>query len=100
MPDITSNMGHAELYEARKALGLTEAILGHFFGVPDRTVRRWSSGEWEIPISIAISLRLMIRYQLDPREVYKMATGLELTGIERSQRASQPKRRPGEEPPT
>ena len=97
MPGITSNMGHAELYEARQALGLTEAILGHFFGVDDRTVRRWSSGEWEIPISIAISLRLMRQYQLDPRDVYKMATGLELTGVERSRRASKPKQRPDEE---
>jgi DNA-binding transcriptional regulator YiaG len=86
---ITSDMTAVQLEEAREALGLTEAILGHFLGVEPRTIRRWKSGEWAIPIQVAMVLRLMLRHQLDPREVYRMATGLELTGIERSRRASE-----------
>jgi len=62
-------------------LGLTQAQLASFFGVDDRTIRRWTSGASAIPISIAMVLRLLARHEIEPTDAYRLATGRMLKGL-------------------
>jgi hypothetical protein len=45
------------------------------FGVAPYTVRCWASGESDAPIGVAMILRLMINYAVEPSAAYRLATG-------------------------
>jgi len=64
-----------ELERHRIELEMTQLQLARFFGVDDRTVRRWTSGATEIPIAIAMVVRLMARHEIDATDAYRLATG-------------------------
>lgn len=51
-----------ELHEAHRKLGLSAAATARLFGVSDgRTVRRWWSGERDIPGPVAVLTRALIK---------------------------------------
>ena len=47
----------ADLWEARRKLGLTQAQLAAILGVTDRQVRNWESGRSPIPKMLWLALR-------------------------------------------
>jgi hypothetical protein len=56
---------------AIERLGLTQVGAARFFGVGDRTSRRWISGEYEVPPAIAYCLILMIKHNVAPDDLDK-----------------------------
>lgn len=38
-----------------------QSELAHLLGVGDRSVRRWSSGQWPVPTTVAMLLNLMLK---------------------------------------
>lgn len=54
---------------AIEKLGLSQRGAGAFLGVDERTSRRWALGEAQVPESVALLLRLMIRLKLKPEDV-------------------------------
>lgn len=54
---------------AIEKLGLSQRGAAAFLGVDERTSRRWALGEAQIPGSVALLLRLMIRLKLTPDDV-------------------------------
>lgn len=54
---------------AIEKLGLSQRAAGAFLGVDERTSRRWAGGEAEIPEAVGKLLRLMVRLELQPRDV-------------------------------
>lgn len=50
-------------------LGLSQRGAAAFLGVDERTSRRWALGEAQIPESVAMLLRLMIKLKLKPEDV-------------------------------
>ena len=79
MRRLNSNMMGCEIEQAKLMLNLTDGQLGRFLGVDNSTIRRWREERKEIPIQVAMILRLMMRYSLDARAIYLEATGKELT---------------------
>jgi DNA-binding transcriptional regulator YiaG len=67
-----------EFEKCRELMGLSKAQIAALFGVEDRTIRRWVSGQSEIPISIAMVLRLLSKHQIEPTDAYRLATGRQL----------------------
>lgn len=51
---------------------LTQHGAARFFGVDERTVRRWAMGYLPIPRSVAMTFMLMDEYALDPADVEAM----------------------------
>jgi DNA-binding transcriptional regulator YiaG len=54
---------------AIEKLGLSQRGAAAFLGVDERTSRRWALGEAQIPQSVAMLLKLMIRLKLKPEDV-------------------------------
>jgi len=54
---------------AIEKLGLSQRGAAQFLGVDERTSRRWALGEAQVPESVAMLLRLMIRLKLKPDDV-------------------------------
>jgi DNA-binding transcriptional regulator YiaG len=50
-------------------LGLSQRGAAAFLGVDERTSRRWALGEAQVPESVSLLLRLMIRMKLTPNDV-------------------------------
>jgi DNA-binding transcriptional regulator YiaG len=75
MERVSSDMTAAQFEEARNTLALTQAQLARLVAVEPRTVRRSASGESEVPIGVAMILRLLIKYRVKPETAFKLATG-------------------------
>ena len=58
-------MNGTEYGKAIERLGLSQVGAAKLLGVNDRTSRRWIADEVPIPISVAVTLRLMIKKQID-----------------------------------
>jgi DNA-binding transcriptional regulator YiaG len=56
---------------AIERLGLSQVAAARFFGVGDRTCRRWISGEYEVPPAVTYCLSLMIRHDVKPGDLDK-----------------------------
>jgi transcriptional regulator with XRE-family HTH domain len=54
---------------AIEKLGLSQRAAAAFLGVDERTSRRWALDEAQIPESVAMLLRLMVRLKLTPDDV-------------------------------
>lgn len=54
---------------AIEKLGLSQVGAASFLKVDARTSRRWALGEAQVPESVAMLLRLMIRLKLKPEDV-------------------------------
>jgi hypothetical protein len=54
---------------AIEKVGLSQRAAGAFFGVDERTSRRWAAEDAPIPESVAKLLRLMVRLKLTHEEV-------------------------------
>jgi hypothetical protein len=54
---------------AIERLGLTQVGAARFFGVGDRTSRRWISGEYDVPRAVAYCLNMMIKYNVKPSDL-------------------------------
>ncbi|MGE0278424.1 MAG: helix-turn-helix domain-containing protein [Nitrospiraceae bacterium] len=54
---------------AIEKLGLSQRGAAAFLGVDERTSRRWALGEAQIPESVSMLLKLMIRLKLTPDDV-------------------------------
>ena len=54
-------------------IGMTQVGSARFFGVHERTPRRWISGSLTIPSAVAMLLRVMIHYSLTPDNVLHIA---------------------------
>lgn len=54
---------------AIEKLGLSQRGAAQFLEVDERTSRRWALGEAQVPESVAMLLRLMIRLKLNPEDV-------------------------------
>lgn len=50
-------------------LGLSQRGAAAFLGVDERTSRRWALGEAQIPESVSLLLKLMIRLKIKPEDV-------------------------------
>jgi hypothetical protein len=50
-------------------LGLTQVEAGEFLGRSGRQGQRWASGEVPVPESVAKLLRLMLKLNLQPKDV-------------------------------
>jgi hypothetical protein len=55
--------------ETIEAIGLTKTSAHLFFGVNDRLVRRWMSGEYEIPRAVELLVELMITVGITAEQV-------------------------------
>jgi len=69
MRNQESPMTADEYREAIERVGLTQVGAAEFFNVADTTSRRWIAGRHPIPDAVAMTLRLMIRYNLTPAKV-------------------------------
>ncbi|WP_262027614.1 helix-turn-helix domain-containing protein [Microvirga sp. Mcv34] len=58
--------------EAIEALGLSPSEAAKFLGVNSRTLRRWQTGQ-EIPKSVVLLLRTMLRLNLSVSEIESYA---------------------------
>ena len=58
-----------EYTQAISRLGLSQRASARFFGVDERTVRRWIKGERRIPKSVELLAGLMLRSRLDPPDI-------------------------------
>ena len=54
-------MSAAEFREARQRLGLSVSKLAYRLGVSSRTIRRWQSGDDDIPGPTAVAMRSFLR---------------------------------------
>jgi hypothetical protein len=59
--------------EAIETVGLTPLSAHLFFGVNDRLVRRWLSGEYDIPRAVELLLELMLSLGMTAEEVGQIA---------------------------
>jgi hypothetical protein len=55
--------------EAIETVGLTPLSAHLFFGVNDRLVRRWLSGEYDIPRAVEVLIELMIALGVTAEQV-------------------------------
>lgn len=62
-------MTPADYRTTLSALGLSQVGAARLFGVAERTSRRWALGEQPVPRAVAIALRLMVRFGVQPEEV-------------------------------
>lgn len=64
-------MTPAEYRAALTEVGLTLSSASKFFQTDERTTRRWASDESgkDVPHAVAITLRLMAKYELKPHDV-------------------------------
>ncbi len=62
-------MTPAQYAAAIEKLGLSQRRAGQFLGIDERQSRRWIAGDARIPESVAKLLRLMIKLNLDPKDV-------------------------------
>jgi len=53
---------------AIEQLGMSQLAAGRFLGVSKNTAQRYASGETEVPVSIALLLRMMIEAGIAPEE--------------------------------
>lgn len=53
------------------AVGLSQVAAARFFGVGDRTSRRWALGEYPIPPAVDYTLRLMVKHKVKPGDLNK-----------------------------
>lgn len=54
---------------AIEKLGLSQRGAAAFLGVDERTSRRWALGEAQVPDSVSLLLKLMIRLKIKPEDV-------------------------------
>jgi hypothetical protein len=57
---------HRQLLVMTRELGLNKAAAGRFIGVSERTTRRMFRGQAEIPVSVGLLLRLMLKHGEQP----------------------------------
>lgn len=62
-----------EFADCLTELGLTKTGAARMFHVNQRTTRRWSSGELEVPQPVALALALMVRYRVKPERALMLA---------------------------
>jgi hypothetical protein len=62
-------MTPAQYKEAIARLHLTQVAAGEFLIGNPRTSRRWAAGHSPVPRSVAMLLRLMVRFELTPEDV-------------------------------
>jgi hypothetical protein len=55
--------------EAIETVGLTPLSAHLFFGVNDRLVRRWMSGEYDIPRTVELLLELMLSFGITAERI-------------------------------
>ncbi len=65
-------MNGTELRDVIEQLGETQVGLARFLGYDDSTVRRWIADRHTIPITVAMLLRVMVKYRLSPDKVLAM----------------------------
>ena len=65
-------MNGDELQEAIDRLGMSQVGAARFLGHNDSTVRRWIAGKFPIPHTVAMLLRVMVRYRLTPDNVLSL----------------------------
>ena len=65
-------MSAARFEEILKKLGITKSGASHFFGVTDRTMRRWIA-EDHVARPVAMVLELMIEKGMTPEEILIIA---------------------------
>lgn len=53
-------------------LSLTQAGAAKLFRAGERTVRRWASGDQDIPRAVQIALALMVKYKVTPEKAEKL----------------------------
>ena len=68
-------MTPTELRELLAALGLSQSEAARLLGVHDRTPRRWTAGELDIPPTAQRLLKLMLALKLTPAKVHKILDG-------------------------
>jgi plasmid maintenance system antidote protein VapI len=62
-----------EYRETISHLDLTPTTAAQFLGVAETTTRRWVSGRHQVPTSVELLLRVMMKYQLTPDHVMAIA---------------------------
>jgi hypothetical protein len=60
-------MSPGEFERTAATLGVSASAIGRFLGVSERTLRRYASGEAEVPVSVVLLLRAMLAHGLKPR---------------------------------
>ncbi len=63
------DVNSTQLRRALERLELSQTGAARLFGVTDRTVRTWASGQGRIPESIAILLRLMLQGKVTAEDI-------------------------------
>ena len=53
-------------------LGLTQAGAAKLFKAGERTVRRWASGDQDIPRAVQIALVLMVKFEVTPEKAERL----------------------------
>jgi len=53
-------------------LGLSQLAAAKLFHAGDRTVRRWASGDQDIPRAVQIALALMVKFKVPPAKAEKL----------------------------
>ena len=63
---LQRHMTPRQFVTVTKELGLNKAAAGRYIGVSARTARRMIKGTSDIPISVALLLRLMVKHKEKP----------------------------------
>ncbi len=80
-------MTATEYRETIAALGLSQVGAARLLGVDERTSRRWTSGERDIPAPAARFLRFLVAAKIKPERVLKLLRSMEEPGERRQTNA-------------
>lgn len=80
MPDAAEK--GRQLTKLRESLKMTQKDVGWFSGVEDRTVRRWESGESDVPPAVLIALKLFVVLGDGAFDLLKATGPLHLVSLE------------------
>jgi hypothetical protein len=53
-------MTHGQFNRALVQLGITQIALAERLATNERTVRRWMTGDWPVPVPVALLINLML----------------------------------------
>ena len=68
-------MTHKQFKAALELLKWKQTHAAIFFGVTDRTVRRWVAGDADIPPAVVFTIRAMLAQNMSPADAQKIIDG-------------------------
>ena len=72
---VMEKMTAEEFEQAIDQVNLSQIEAAEFFGVNERSSRRWISGQHAVPQSVAMLLRVMVNNNITPEQILTLCKG-------------------------